>query len=131
MTGPTSARGPVQLAVCPSVGIRAHAPDLSAACGDILLNFHTDSVGEASAPVAQAHALGTPVSGYAVGSMPEYCGDSDVLFPSDVPIADGFAARAQRAGTFERIPLGSPLVTTWEQSAAAHVELYRGLGWPA
>lgn len=99
------------------------------ACGDMLLNFRTDSVGEASGPVVLAHSVGTPVAGYAVGFMPEYCGDSDVLFPPDVPIAEALATLARRADTFERISEDSPLVTTWEQSAEAHAELYRGLGW--
>jgi glycosyltransferase involved in cell wall biosynthesis len=100
------------------------------AAADVLLNFRRDSVGEASGPVVLAHGLGTPVAGYAVGSLPEYCGHEDSLFEMTVPVADALADVIERLERgWQRLPLNAPQVTTWLQSAQEHARLYGELGW--
>lgn len=98
------------------------------AASDLLLNFRSSSVGEASGPVCEAHAVGTPVAGWTSGSLPEYCGEHDRLFEPGTPLP-GALRSLLAEGLPGRLPLGSPVVTTWERSAAMHADVYRDLGW--
>lgn len=118
----------------PNVVLREGLSDqdfrVAIAAADVLLNFRTDWVGEASGPVGLAHGLGTPVIGYASGGLEEYCGEEDLLVPPGTPVLDVLRQAGERlhAG-WPRLPLGAPQVTTWEQSAAEHLALYGSLGW--
>lgn len=114
-----------------------HRPHLDAAgfeatlaAADVLINLRRDSVGEASAPVVQAHGLGTPVFGYAAGALPEYCGDGDLLVEPDVPAAQAVRCMVERlTGGWPRIARGAPQIMTWPAASARHREIYTALGW--
>jgi glycosyltransferase involved in cell wall biosynthesis len=111
-------------------GLDAAAFEAALAAADVLVNLRRDSVGEASAPVVQAHGLGTPVVGYRDGALPEYCGEGDLLVDPDVPVADVLARVAARlAAGWPRLPPGAPQVMTWAAAAARHREIYTELGW--
>jgi glycosyltransferase involved in cell wall biosynthesis len=124
------------LAMAPPNVVHRSAPTTDAfetfvASADLLLSFRSDWVGEVSGPVTQAHALGTPVAGWTLGSLPEYCGAEDVLFAPTVRIADALAELAHTVTTagFSRVPATSPSITTWTQAARAHQAIYAELGW--
>lgn len=99
------------------------------ASADVLLNFRLDSVGETSAPLVEAHAWGTPMAGWAVGSIPEYCGEHDLLFPAGTPVAEALRDVLEVLPRLGRIPLGDPVVTPWSEAVAAYADMYSALGW--
>lgn len=116
-------------AIGTETGIRDHSTFTAyLACADMLLNFRGGSVGESSGPVVEAHALGTPVAGFAVGALPEYCGPQDRLFDADVDIAEAIRALADDPH-FERIPSDSPVNTGWAQTSGTMLGIYKDLGW--
>ncbi len=104
-----------------------HATFLAAlAAADVLVSWRTDTVGETSGPVVQAHGLGTPVAGLEVGSLPEYCGEGDVLVPRETPA--GALLDAVLAAPRGRIPAGDRRRESATDVAARYVELYRRFG---
>ena len=132
---PGDAATEAALRVAPSNVVHRHDLDDEAfdrilAAADVLLAYRQDWVGEASAPVVRAHALGTPVSGYAGGGLPEYCGAEDHLVDGSVPVVQALRDVQHRLESgWPRLPLGAPQVTTWAESAARHASLYADMGW--
>ena len=96
------------------------------AAADVVVSWRTDTVGETSGPVVQAHGLGTPVAGLDVGSLREYCGEGDVLLPPAAPA--GALLDAVLAAPLGRIPAGDPRREDAAAIAARYVELYRRFG---
>jgi glycosyltransferase involved in cell wall biosynthesis len=91
---------------------------------DALLNFRTRSVGEVSGPVVMAHGVGTPVIGYDVGFMPEYCGPEDLLFSADHSLERVFEALGRENPTLVRIPENGRTVCSWNEAAKQYSETY-------
>lgn len=99
------------------------------AAADALLVFRRDWVGEASAPVGLAHGFGTPVIGFDLGGLAEYCGPEDRLFPASATVAEALAkVRGELHGGLTRLGRDASQVTTWEQSTARHIEIVQRLG---
>lgn len=97
------------------------------AASTALLNLRTDSVGESSGPVVEAHALGVPVIGYECGALPEYCTDSDRLYPPGLSIRDVFGRLAQEPALVpEPASLADPLAC--DRFARQMIALYRRAG---
>jgi hypothetical protein len=92
----------------------------------VVVSWRPDSVGETSGPVVQAHQMGTPVAGLAVGSLPEYCGAGDVLVPAGTP--PGGLLDAVLAAPLERIPAGDTRREDAASIAARYTVLYRRFG---
>lgn len=103
--------------------------DATIAAADALLVFRRDWVGEASAPVGLAHGFGTPVIGFDLGGLAEYCGSEDRLFPASATVAEALAeVRSELHGGLTRLGRDACQVTTWEQSTARHIEIVQRLG---
>lgn len=95
-----------------------------------MLNFRPESVDEVSGPVVLAHAVGTPVAGYDVGFMREYCGSADVLFePTVGPVLALLALRDRLAVPKERAQNSAAVITRWEKAATQDLDVYREMGW--
>jgi len=91
---------------------------------DALLNFRTVSVGEVSGPVVMAHGVGTPVIGYNVGFMPEYCGTQDLLFPPTDSLERVFAALESDKPRLDRISEDSSTICSWDEAAKQYSSIY-------
>jgi glycosyltransferase involved in cell wall biosynthesis len=98
------------------------------AAADVLVALRRDSVGETSGPVVQAHLLGTPVAGLRLGSLPEYCGASDVLLDPRATADDLFTAIT--AAPLPRVPATDPRAPTMSEVARRYAEIYRQLPRP-
>lgn len=90
------------VANAPGNVLQVEAPDDESFCHclaatDALLSIRRKSVGETSGPVVQAHRLLKPVLGLRVGSLPETCGEGDILLDSSASAAD-LIAEAERVG---------------------------------
>lgn len=96
------------------------------AAADVVVSWRTDSVGETSGPVVQAHIYGTPVAGLGVGSLPEYSGPGDVVVPAGTPAAALLDAVLH--APLGRIPAGDGRRAGPREVAARYVELYRRFG---
>lgn len=103
---------------------------LHLAAADVLVEFRPTSVGESSGPVVQARGVGTPIAGYRLGSLPEACGERDLLYETGTPVPQAIADVASRL-PLPRQTLPDPKVVTWETAARRLSEVYRGLGWIA
>lgn len=100
------------------------------AASDVLLNFRRRSVGEASGPTVQAHAVGTKVAGYDVGTFAEYCGDYDFVFPPDVPVSAALQSVLQQKQKLRQSVSSRGLgVTTLQEAAQSYFDLYKKLKW--
>lgn len=97
------------------------------AAADVLVSFRRGYVGESSGPVVQAHQLGTPVAGLAMGSLPESCGFGDVLLDAGSQADD--LLDAVLAAPLGRIPPGDPRVFTLADAARRYASLYQESGW--
>lgn len=95
------------------------------AASDLLLNFRTESVGEASGPATLAHALGTPILGYSVGFMNEYRSRSDLLFPVDVAVSDAVGEALANFADISRVAADDSSITSWAHAAQLYEAIYR------
>jgi glycosyltransferase involved in cell wall biosynthesis len=111
----------------PSSTDRQFAEILGAA--DVLLNFRLDTVGETSAPMVQAHAWGTPMAGFRIGSFPEYAAREDLLFEPGTLVDHAIKMTIEALVERPRIPHGSEVITSWRQVAEAYLGIYSEMGW--
>jgi glycosyltransferase involved in cell wall biosynthesis len=81
-------------------------------------------------PVLEAMASGCPVVAARAGSLPEVVGDAGVLVDPDdaTSVADGVEAVLDEAGEWQRRGLARAQTFSWRACAAAHEEVYAGLG---
>ncbi|TGK44559.1 glycosyltransferase [Leptospira andrefontaineae] len=98
---------------------------------DYVTCFRTSSVGETNAPLVLSHYLGTPVTGWSVGSIPEYSLPGDQIFPEGTSIEEILKILLRKDSALQAKPtlLRDRVLKYWDITFEKYKEIYSRLGW--